>query len=233
MELIRGPSSVAPFINIVSEYKEDTQRAESALEKINSKPTGKALLNEIKSLSKNGRNVEIQVSDNFDCHSIAFLTESQLKKYNISDPHGLESNLKACEISTKKGFMHKGEGVSVVIDFRPTDAIRFREDGTQVSYRNEKEGFVMLAHELIHAMRMMKGTHISDFKVAKEGSGHSSEIEERRVIGFGEFSKKQFTENQIRKEHNLRERHSHDAVHDYEQDMWEADMMRPRTNRYP
>jgi len=206
-QLIMGRSSVAPFIEIVSQYQHDTDRTETALQKINSGPNGKLLLNEIKSLSKNGRMVSIHVSEGFQDRAFPILTESQIKRFGIASAHSTESNLKAEEISRKRGFMQKGEGVSSIIDYDPSLYVDITPGGRHEMTVDEDRAFIALAHELVHAYRNMNGTHLNtspnpDNEIARE---------ELRVIGTGEFKDARISENRIRADHGLPLRTRHKA----------------------
>ncbi|NIG12913.1 hypothetical protein F3J37_01665 [Pantoea sp. Al-1710] len=215
MDLIRRQSSVVPSIEIVSEYEEDTNKTEAALTKIKSKPVGRQLLKEISDLSKNGRSISVNVSETFRSQSIPILTKSQLKKYGIEESYSTESNIKAQQISAKKGFMRKGEGVSSIVDFDPSYFVKVTLSGHHQSEINEELAFTTLAHELIHSYRFLKGT---SFNTSGGVESLETKREERRVIGTGEFANAKISENAIRREHGLTERTKHQTELSYEQE---------------
>ena len=224
MNMITSKSSVAPFIEIRGESQEEIDHTESALKKIKSGRNGSELLKRLNNLSNGDRKITIEVDDSRSSCNIPFLTNSQLKKYNI-DPEDLESsNHKASELSIKKGFLRNGEGVSNLIKFNPDYFVRVNEHGTHLYTVEKKSSFVMLAHELIHSYRNMKGVSYGIDREEKPGVMESKE--ERRVIGTGEFSNERISENGIRKDHGIHLRKKHKTEHDWNQIEWMNEMSR-------
>ena len=224
MNIVSSKSTVAPFIEIKGENQEEIDKAESALKKIKSGRNGSELLKRLNNLSNGDRTVTIEVDDSRRSHNIPFLTKSQLKKFNI-DPEDLKaSNDKATEISQRKGFLRNGEGVSSLVKFNPDYFVRVNEHGTHLYTMEKNSSFVMLAHELVHAYRLMKG---SDYGFdGSEKPGIREAKEERRVMGTDEFSNKLISENGIRKDHGIHLRKQHKTEHDWNQIHWMNEMSR-------
>jgi len=205
MLLLKTESTAAPAITIISENKEDEKKAETALAKIGSYPKGRELLNEIKSLSKNGRSLQIHASEKFDSSTFLYLTEEQLKKYNVDPADEKKSNLLAKQISKRKWFgLKAGEGVNVIVDFHPTQSLDVHKDGTYTFQQKGETSHIVLAHELIHGWHLMKGKHLGN---TKPGENRDADLEEEfYTVGIGKYANSRITENKIRKEHGLNER---------------------------
>jgi len=224
MTIITSKSTVAPFIDIRGESQEEINQAESALKRIKSGRNGSELLKRLDNLSNGDRKITIEVDDSTSSCNVPFLTKSQLKKYNI-DPEDLEaSNHKATELSLKKGFLRNGEGVSSLVKFNPDYFVRVREDGTHLYTIEKNSSFVMLAHELVHAYRNMKGVSIGLDRSERPGVREAKE--ERRVMGTDEFSNERISENGIRKDHGIHLRKQHQTEHDWNQIDWMNEMSR-------
>lgn len=224
MNTITSKSQIAPFIEIRGADQREIDKAESALKRIKSGRNGNELLNRLSNLSNGDRKVTIEVDDSTSSCNAPFLTSSQLKKYNI-DPEDLErSNHKASEISTRKGFLRNGEGVSSLVKFNPDYFVRVEEDGKHIYTMEKNNSFVMLAHELIHAYRNMKG---ASYGIGREETPDTNESkEERRVMGTDEFKNERISENGIRKDHGIHLRKQHKTEHDWKQLDWMNEMSR-------
>lgn len=224
MNTITSKSQVASFIEIKGENQEEINKVESALKRIKWGRNGNELLNRLNCLSNGDRKLTIEIDDSTSSCNIPFLTNSQLKKYKI-DPEDLEgSNHKASEISTRKGFLRNGEGVSNLVKFNPDYFVRVEEDGTHLYTIEKNNSFVMLAHELIHAYRNMKG---ASYGIVHEDKPDVKESkEERRVMGIDEFKNERISENGIRKDHGIHLRKQHKTEHDWKQIDWMNEMSR-------
>ncbi|NIG12919.1 hypothetical protein F3J37_01635 [Pantoea sp. Al-1710] len=196
-------SRIAPPIQVEGMYLDDIEKGESALEKIASKPNGKKLITKIQNASKDGRELKIQVSDQYQSEATAFLTEPQLNKYHIADESSA-SNQIAIDISQRKSFFRKGEGVKALVVWNPNEARSIDYMGHGRSVNDPSKAFTSLAHELVHALGFMKGTHYFDGSEPEEGTRTFKE--EQRAIGIGPFEGDKISENGIREEHGLPKR---------------------------
>lgn len=97
----------------------------------------------------------------------------------------------------------------------PTNTVRNSETNRAENGYTPAE--ITLGHELIHSLRYMEGVSTfakEDYKYI-DGSYIVTEkkqsVEELQTIGLGRHRKKyKYTENMLRKEHNLQQRLSHD-----------------------
>ena len=176
-------------------------KMESALMRINNRPNGKALLNKITQLSSEDKLIKISVDYDLPTLNFGELSEEQQQKFNVDpDKSFLKTVMKAEQVSHKKGFMRKGEGVGSQIRWNPTSS-RSLKDGKPLTDEWERDSFVSLAHELIHSMRMLNGTSkLNDFRQFPERDGRNEEL---RVIGTNRYAFKRISENGIRQEHGL------------------------------
>jgi len=224
MNIVTSKSNIAPFIEITGQSQEEINKVESALERIKSGKNGNELLKRLNNLSNDERKISIDVDESRSSYCIPFLTSSQLKKYNIDPDDLVSSNHKASEISIKKGFLRNGDGVSNVVKFNPDYFVRVNEDGTHLYTIEKNSAFVMLAHELIHAYRNMRG--VSYGNDGEDTPGIMEAKEERRVIGTDEFSNESISENGIRKDHGIHLRKQHQSEHDWNQILWMNEISR-------
>lgn len=196
-------SHTAPFINIKYQTKSDYLKAESALAKLDSGPKGNQLIYELGRLSRNGKNLTIVASSITTTGAMPTLTKSQIKKYDMPESeYHIEHNNKAKELAQKRRFGRKGEGTSSIVRWNPSLAVNVTDKGLHVAVNDEKQSFISLGHELIHAYRMMKGTYTGD-NSDRYTPGTGSYKEEQRAVGIGLNNKKSFSENSLRSEHSL------------------------------
>jgi len=196
-------SNIAPPIQVEGMSLEDIEKGERALEKIASKPNGRKLISEIQNASKDGKELKIQVSEQFSSEATPLLTEPQLKRFNIALDSSA-SNLMAIDISHRKSFLRKGEGVKALISWNPNEARRIDYMGHGKSVNDPTTSFTSLAHEMVHALGFMKGTHYYDGSEPEEGT--LAYKEELHAIGIGKFDGEKISENGIRLEHGLPKR---------------------------
>ena len=188
---------------IILEYSQEiaNYKMDSALGKIYNRDIGRKLIDKITDLSTEDKKVTINL--HYDSPSFSFpeLSYPQLFKSGLY-PYGSEVDrvIHAEMISRKQGLFRKGEGVPAQIYYNPTDKTTDQEHANE----SEEEGFISLAHELIHCMRYLKGTSRAN------NFGHYADresiVQEKRAIGLNQFAIKTITENNIRKEHGLPKR---------------------------
>nr|WP_195761682.1 XopG/HopH/AvrPtoH family type III secretion system effector [Pantoea sp. 201603H] len=195
-------SRVAPHIAIEHYRQEDYANAESALQKLNSRPNGKSLLDELRKLSTDGRYVKIKVTS-ADTAVSPFLTESQVKRFDMHpSEYDKEHNMKAVQLAQKQSLGKKGEGTCASVDWNPRHSIAVDSHGVPMLWEDNALAFVSLGHELVHSYRMMKGTYTggsSDRLDPKTAAGQ----EESRAVGIGKYANEPLSENGIRQEHGL------------------------------
>ena len=195
-------SEIAPFITLKYKSDYDVNKLEQSLAKIASKNIGSQLLGELKSNSTNGRKLEIIIDVNEESGAMPMLTDSQLKKYKInysedemnSDEYSedIKKNTdKAIDLSKRKPFWKGSSGVSVILRVNPYQYLNIDPQGRMFRDFDSGKSFITLSHELIHALHYMKGDH-------------RGEEEENYTVGLNKFKNEKFTENSIRKEHDIR-----------------------------
>jgi len=196
-------SHAAPFINIRYETKAELRKTESALSKLDMGPNGNLLMYELSRLTKNGKTLTIVASNKTTTGAMTTLTKSQIRRFGVSESeYDLEHNEIANNLAQKGRFGRKGEGTSAIVRWNPSLAVNVDNEGIHTLVNDEKEAFISLAHELIHGYRMMKGTYTGgEGDRYKEGT--RAQKEEARAVGFGLHTKRSFSENKIRHEHNI------------------------------
>lgn len=196
-------SHTAPFINIKYESKADYRKTESALAKLDMGPNGNRLMYELSQLSRNGKTLTIVANPNTTTGATPTLTKSQLKRFNVSDSeYDIQHNQIAKKLAQKKRFGFKGEGTSAIVRWNPSLAVNVTNEGLHVAVNDERQSFISLGHELIHAYRMMKGTYTGDHS-DRYTPGTRSHQEEQRALGIGIHAKRSFSENSLRSEHSM------------------------------
>ncbi|PPC63834.1 hypothetical protein C1Y41_04105 [Pantoea sp. ICBG 1758] len=191
----------AANIYIHYENPNEVTRINDDLFKIKMCLTGRRLLREIESHMAAGKNVNIKMR--LDCGSVTAprLTESQITRFRVPYSEEDETHHKiASKVSKVNRQDGASEGTSATISYNPRESISIDSIGRPYIGVDRNEGFFTLAHELIHALHMLRGN--------ARGQG-MSEIylpnskqyeEENRVIGINEFAVRDITENRIRQE---------------------------------
>jgi len=186
--------------------------AENTLANLKSTTVGRNLLSEITRHSQNGREVKIFVSEHARSSTFPILTHDQMNKLNLhsDQPHEVLINA-ARPLALKKGRFVKGEGTRATVYWNPhenpsTTPLMHHVAQTSAltlvgsdSGRTRVVGLVEanLVHELIHAMRIVKGTYTDD--TSSEGRAN----EERRALGVNEYANEGISENAFRREMEL------------------------------
>jgi len=201
MHTIRVNSTVIPSIILEAVTVNELITIDKALKQIKNTQTGRNLLTEIRELSTNGRSVEIHTHKDFINCATAVMTSSQLARFNIKYNDVLKNTWKALEISRRKNNHQNGEGVSTIIDYNPDHSLGVNEQGKTIRTNDRSLSYVSLFHELVHAMRFMSGSHMSDGESDKPGTAKHEE--ELRVIGIGKYKNSHLNENQLRNELGL------------------------------
>ncbi|MCF5166480.1 hypothetical protein GIW45_20970 [Pseudomonas congelans] len=130
-------------------------QVDNALAKIASKANGQSLLQALKdnSSSSKGRVVEIKLTS-ASTAAAAFLTAEQRRKYKIDESDIALSNERAFDILNKKG-----KGTSATVFWNPEVALTVDENGRPRLTRDAEKSYLALAHELVHAHRILKGSY--------------------------------------------------------------------------
>jgi len=203
--MIRLPSCLGPAITIETEKSEFFTKTDEHIKTIYSKPAGRELLDEILKLSKNGKGVQIYVVDYLKPVSTPILTKNQMEKYKITEgPMHPDHNAMALKLCTKTGIL-KSEGTSCLIDFNINIYAKIDQHGRPVLEKNANLSYISLAHELVHAYRILKGTFTGTMGDPHDITSKAAE-EEDRAVGINAYANERFSENAIRKEHGLPQR---------------------------
>ncbi|PPC63830.1 hypothetical protein C1Y41_04085 [Pantoea sp. ICBG 1758] len=182
-------------ISIEANRQEDVNEIDTLITRIRNTTAGKSLLKTIESESRNGRSIHIMENSWMPSQTVPVLTESQAASRDLY-PRVLhqESMDTARTLAVKKG-MFKAEGTAAYMHFnlREGNIVDSRGETTYAPYRQSmNEKVANLAHELIHAMRILKGTYTND------ESDKGYEDEEMRAIGSGKYADEAISENKIR-----------------------------------
>ncbi|MFC3394540.1 XopG/HopH/AvrPtoH family type III secretion system effector [Brenneria rubrifaciens] len=186
-----------------SAYKE---RAEEALDRINSGPSGGKLLAKISKLSSsNDRKVTLrEIEINAKAYTNPVLTRSQIEEY---DPSSFTENTNIAGELSRKGRLFKGTGVSAIVGWSPDNAsIRLNQNGSPTGVGTDSDdNITVLAHELVHARHMLNGSSFGAEGDRYDPSSRAGK-EELRAVGIGDYRYSKTgkpSENSIRAEQGL------------------------------
>jgi hypothetical protein len=149
-----APSTIAPHVNVhgTEEYH---NQVNSAMQKTMQAPSGKKMIDELKKSARKGNTVTIR--DGANSAACARLNDKQQGSY--SDLSFGEKNDKAIELAQKKTLGRKGEGANAEVTWNPKQALRLNDQGRPIDANGDPaESHLALAHELVHARRIVKGT---------------------------------------------------------------------------
>lgn len=186
-------SNVVPSIQLASPSKTSITSAEQALQRIKSRPNGNALLDEIASHSTNGKQLKIFVAPHGG--RMANVTRAV---DDINNPG--QDNAQAVK-NASKGLFGKGKGASAEIDFNPSTSLRLDHEGNPTGIENSSDrAYLSLAHELVHAYRILKGTYTGSGDQMGFDPNSNKGKEELRAVGLGKWQGEGLSENGIRAE---------------------------------
>jgi len=199
--MISRPAVSEPKIIIHAPNEDRYSTVDGALSRIRLMPAGKALLDEIRYHSTDGKRIVIEAvpfSHNSATPDVSDkqaekMTVEQLENEDIREQEGRRHALK------RFGVLN-GSGSSAHIRHNP----KFLEDGVfgrphqhyienYASYGMDNNDST-LYNNLVHAMRMLKGTYTDDL------SFEGKEDEEIRGIGVGKYEGFPISENQYRQQ---------------------------------
>jgi len=205
-------SAVSPVFSIAFEHEHQFRAAESALNKIKSGPNGSRIIAEIERATTVEKQpmILVESDDNEESATVGYLTDSQLRRHNVR-VHNHSDRTYGLAVSH---YSSNGEGVRPVVHYNPRDSIMVDSMGDPFSVKNERMAFVTLAHELIHAYHQMKGTSIEGDidKSPIEDDNHLRE--EMRAVGYATYANNQFSENGVRRDHQLPIRNEYFEFHE-------------------
>jgi len=210
---INQQSIAVPGIFIHARNREDYDKADSALANIASTEVGVNLLNQILSHSNHGKQTTVTVRGWANSKTIPMPTQNQRDSMNIYYSDGEEILSAAARPLALKGRFLKGEGTSATVYWDPNerqptlprhahvteDCHPFSSQLTLVGVDRERTFIggtneACLVHQLVHAMRIMKGTYTDDLSDAGKSN------EERRALGVMEYANESISENAFRRE---------------------------------
>ncbi|WP_019702312.1 XopG/HopH/AvrPtoH family type III secretion system effector [Paracidovorax oryzae] len=190
-----------------SNFKRDVK---DALEKIDSRPSGSRLLQQIEGLATREKTVTIVEAGTGQAPvATPRLTPSQWQKLGSSPD---QSQFEAALLKNAGGSnWRKTRGTASEIPWNKYTAEPDVDSrGVPIEGANPANAFITLAHELVHAKHHLAGTMMHgggpvtrDPSSARTDSGK----EELRAVGLGEYaSTREPSENSIRAEHGLPQR---------------------------
>jgi hypothetical protein len=197
-------STTMPSIQLASPSRTSLAAAEQALARIKSRPNGNALLNEIDSHSTNGKQLKIFVAPHGG--RMANVTRAV---DDINNPG--QDNFQAVK-NASKGLFGKGKGASAEIDFNPSTSLALDHNGNPTGIeQSPNRAYLSLAHELVHAYRIMKGTYTGGGGDMGFDPNSNSGKEELRAVGLGKWQGESLSENGIRGEQGEQLRNAYPA----------------------
>ncbi|PIF22274.1 MULTISPECIES: XopG/HopH/AvrPtoH family type III secretion system effector [Pantoea] len=196
-------SKTVPEIMIESYETGGYDKAESALAKINSKPNGRSIIQEVVRNTQNGKSLKIIVSSLEHAKARPVLTESQMKAYKANQMTFDENIKTAYILASAIDFGIKGEGTSAHITWNPNEGLIINKNGMREKGENAEYSFADLVHELVHGYRIMKGSFTGEFNGKPKNPGTPTWNEEVRAVGMAAYSNENKSENGVRKEHGL------------------------------
>ncbi|NIG12917.1 hypothetical protein F3J37_01645 [Pantoea sp. Al-1710] len=195
MPRVQAPSTIVPEITISTENAAGFMNTDHALAQIGNTQSGATLLSEIVKYTKDTKKVKIYIQHTEDSHTIPVLSNKQAEKTNLSKSYHNEESLDAARKFALKKKLTKGEGASALVYWNPAEAhISFSQGYTQYSVNEGGVNRFQLANELVHAMRILKGTYTDDKTI--EGSTN----EEMRGLGVFQYENEPISENKIREQ---------------------------------
>jgi len=205
-------SNVARGVVIEAHNEADYIQAETALGNLARDDVGRNLLNEIMKHSTHSKQAKVYVTHACDTYTIPTLSRQQVSKTRIPYSETNERSIQAARQFALKGRFTKGDGSSATVFWNPSEQPQPGQLGGRNRYRDSQltlvgmdsrvtmidgNSEVTLAHALIHAMRIIKGTYTDDL------TSSGSLNEERRAIGVLEYAEEPISENALRQERQM------------------------------
>jgi Ca2+-binding RTX toxin-like protein len=182
-------------IEVPNRNPEFYEQTEAALDTLRNTRSALKLLSSLESRIAHGKDLLITYTTGGN-EARPQLTESQLGQYT---PKNLADQINIAYKLAHKGVFFKGEGASAVVSFNPNRSLEITPEGEMYPITSPLKAHLLLAHELVHANRLMKGTSAgASGSDSDPGSGRWQE--ESRAVGLGKWKNKTPSENSIRKE---------------------------------
>lgn len=183
----------------------------AALNKINSKPRGKELLEAIRDTGKGEDRGCVVISKVLELkHMGADLSphNREMRQVDVTwvayDHAAIGKQLDKALAAERKQAADK-EGLL------PQDA--FLQNEAMVRELRNVPSFIALAHELVHALHYMRRQVISGGRDRTTPAfKRADDLEEARTVGLGPFAGERLCENAIRHEHGIARRETYDGV---------------------
>jgi len=197
MPRIFAPSHNHPDILINTISVENYFEIDNALSRIKETPSGSSLLKQIDDNCKNGKRVQIYATANTLSHTIPELTVRQSENNRHRLGGLLSEEMLARELAVKKGKF-KASGTSAKVIYNQFfESVAYSQGHTQTEMTSEDDNDSTLFHELVHAMRILKGTYTNDM------SPKGYEDEMLRAIGVMQYENEPISENKFREQTGL------------------------------
>jgi len=157
------------------------------------------MIDDLSGPARKGNTVTIQ--SGLKSATYAHLNPAQRQRYPAMDYK--QQSDKATQLAQKKMLGIKGEGANAEILWAPKQALRLNPDGQPTGIKdddNEQESHLVLAHELVHARRLVKGTSTAGSSSRYDPKSPAGK-EEQRAVGIGKPSNlTRPSENSVRQE---------------------------------
>jgi len=198
------PANISPMIKIVAERSEDIRDTNNALDKLVSKKHGRALINEI--INSTGPDNKLTIHPNINTLNLAKGSFSYALKAQLSTrgmPPERMSSMAATEVAKSRSIGGMGMGVNADVYWNPVKYLSIKKDGSHEHVIDSGKSFVSLSHELIHALYLIKGDNLAGAYLLSPNGNELRMNEEHRAVGINGFEDTPYSENKIRKEHDL------------------------------
>ncbi|MCI3208028.1 hypothetical protein DBA20_24055 [Pandoraea capi] len=193
--MMKVQSSTVPSITIESNSNTAIRDAEHALAKIASQPNGNALLSGLNNFSQSGKRVKIFVAPRG-----GNMRNATMPVDDIDSPG--EDNRNAMKNASKSSLGFKGKGASAIVEWNPSKSLALNAAGEPVGHTQDtSKAYLSLAHELVHAYRITKGTYTGGSGTEGFQPGTRAAEEELRATGLDKWADEPISENGIRAEH--------------------------------
>jgi hypothetical protein len=203
-------STVAPAVQIYGP-KGYHEKVDEALLKIIKAPSGKKLIDGFAGPAGKKNFVTITDAGPRDA-TFPRLNEKQAE--HVKKNLGAETEDRvAARLAQKRSFGRKGQGANAEIVWRPNESLDLNQDGRPIGMiGTPDEAHLALAHELVHARRIVKGTYTGAMGDRHDPTTPAGK-EELRAVGIGSLrNRTRVSENSVRKDLKFPLRTSYNKV---------------------
>ena len=191
-----------------------------ALDKIAQAPSGKRLLADIAAASEGREGKHVSIVPAQSVATRPLLSQRQAEDRNMQqNDYSRDQNNLAGELSKKRTVLRvnvgNGPGAKAEIAWDPEQSLKLDSRGRpyQGLFDNPSQAHLVLAHELVHAVHILKGN--LKFGGDRLDPVTQSGKEELRAVGLGKYVKKTpYSENSIRQELGFPQRSQYNRVPD-------------------